>query len=66
MQITLNGEAREFPDTITLEGLLRLLNLHQERVAVERNREIVKRERWKQVQLEIGDQVEIIHFVGGG
>ena len=66
MQVVINGEGREVPDNLSIEELLRHLKLRTERVAVERNREIVKRERWGAVQLQEGDRLEIVHFVGGG
>jgi sulfur carrier protein len=66
MQVVINGEGREIPDNLSIEELLRHLQLRTERVAVERNREIVKRERWGAVQLQEGDRLEIVHFVGGG
>lgn len=66
MQVIINGEVREVPDTLSLRDLLRHLKVSEERVAIERNREIVKRERWPAVRVEAGDQLEIVHLVGGG
>lgn len=66
MRVVINGEGRDIPDNLSIEELLRHLELRLERVAVERNREIVKRERWGAVPLEEGDRLEIVHFVGGG
>ncbi len=66
MQVVINGEGRGIPDNLSIEELLRHLKLRTGRVAVERNREIVKRERWGAVQLQEGDRLEIVHFVGGG
>jgi sulfur carrier protein len=37
-----------------------------DRVAVELNREIVPRAHWERTQLQDGDHLEIVHFVGGG
>jgi thiamine biosynthesis protein ThiS len=37
-----------------------------DRVAIELNREIVPRDRWAQTRLNDGDELEIVHFVGGG
>ncbi len=51
---------------LTLAGLLDLLKLPADRVAVERNREIVPRGRWAETALESGDRLEVIHLVGGG
>lgn len=66
MQVTINGEARQIPDNLSLQQLLGHLNLSAGRVAIEHNREIIKRERWPTVQIEAGDQLEIVHLVGGG
>lgn len=66
IRVVLNGESREVPDNLTLKELLRFLHLKEERVAIERNREIVSREAWEQVRVEPGDQLEIVQFVGGG
>jgi len=46
--------------------LLQLLNLNAEKVAVERNRNIVMRSNFDTTVLEENDQVEIVSFVGGG
>ena len=64
--VVLNGENREIPENLTLKELLRFLGLKEERVAIERNRGIIKREAWEQVRVEPGDQFEIVQFVGGG
>lgn len=64
--VVLNGENREVPENLNLKELLRFLGLKEERVAIERNREIIKREAWEQVRVEPGDQFEIVQFVGGG
>jgi len=63
--ITLNGESR---DTIALSiaDLVRELELMPEKVAVERNGEIIPRSTLEQVVLAAGDTLEIVHFVGGG
>lgn len=66
MQVVLNGEPREIPDNLSLEALVGHLQLKAERVAIERNREIIKRERWSEVQVAPGDELEIVHLVGGG
>ena len=66
MQIKLNGEPKEVTDGATLEALIRELSLAPERLAVELNREVVRRAEWPRVTLSEGDRVEIVHFVGGG
>ena len=51
---------------ISIAALIAELGLDAKRVAVERNLEIVPRSTFAEVQVEDGDQYEIVHFVGGG
>lgn len=64
--IHLNGEPHEVAEGLTLAGLLERLQFPADRVAVERNREIVSRQHWGVTVLEAGDRLEVVHFVGGG
>jgi len=66
MTLTVNGKPQEVADGSTVADLLRVLGLPPERVAVERNREIVPRATFGQAQLAAGDRLEIVTFVGGG
>lgn len=66
MKIQINGEARDFPDSLSLAALIEQLGTKGDRVAVELNREIVPRSQWPQTSLRDGDRLEIVHFVGGG
>lgn len=66
MRVQVNGEIREVPDELTLGQLVSQLSLAPERVAIELNREVVRRAVWPETQVREGDQVEIVHFVGGG
>lgn len=66
MSIYLNGEPREVPDGITLAGLVDWMKLAADRVAVERNLEIVPRSQWEETRLHAGDRLEVVNFVGGG
>ena len=66
MKVTVNGEEREVEDGILLSGLIEELGISCSRVAVERNRSIVPPDAYDKTQLEHGDSLEIISFVGGG
>jgi thiamine biosynthesis protein ThiS len=66
VRVQVNGEQQEVRDGLTLSELLAQLRLAPERLAVERNREVVRRARWAETELSDGDQIEIVHFVGGG
>jgi thiamine biosynthesis protein ThiS len=66
LTITVNGEARRLPGPATLLDLLADLELDARQVVVELNREIIRRPRLGDTSLASGDQVELVHFVGGG
>jgi thiamine biosynthesis protein ThiS len=66
LKIVVNGEEREIAAGATVGDLIRLLTVAPERVAVELNREVVRRARWDETALSESDHVEIVHFVGGG
>lgn len=66
LSIRVNGEHRRVPPGISIADLLRELGLDPLRVAIERNVEIVPRAAIGEVQVEDGDDYEIVHFVGGG
>jgi thiazole synthase len=66
ISITVNGEHKRVADGLTIAQLASELGLVPEKVAVERNFEIVPRSTLAQVKVEDGDDLEIVHFVGGG
>ncbi len=65
MQITVNGEPRE-TEAATLSQLVAELSLDPNKVAIERNLEIVPRSLHAATPLGEGDRLEIVQFVGGG
>ena len=66
MNITLNGEIKELEQPVSLDRLLELFSLPSQRIAVELNREVVRRKDWENVTVKADDRIEIVHFVGGG
>ena len=66
IEIVLNGEARGVSAGLTVAGLLAELGVEGGRVAVELNREIVRKAAWEATAVEAGAGVEIVQFVGGG
>ncbi|MBB4864317.1 sulfur carrier protein [Pseudomonas nitritireducens] len=66
MRIQLNGEPFELPDGHTVAHLLERLDLTGKRVAVELNLDIVPRSQHAATALSEGDQVEVVHAIGGG
>jgi thiamine biosynthesis protein ThiS len=66
MQIILNGDPHEVAGPLTLNALLLQLNIDPRRVAVEHNLTVVKRANYDSTQIQDGDQIEVVNFVGGG
>lgn len=64
--VTVNGEEREIAAGQSVKAFLESLDLHPGMVVVERNREILDRDRYGEVVVEPGDLLELVHFVGGG
>ena len=66
MQITINGEARHFPDPLSVAALIETLGYSGKRIAIERNGEIVPKSQHASTALATGDKLEIVVAVGGG
>lgn len=65
-RVTINGESHFFEAGATLDDVLSRLQLEGERVAIELNRAIVRREFWRTTPVDAGAEIEIVQFVGGG
>ncbi len=66
IRVQLNGKERDLRSGLTVRGLLESLELQPGMVVVERNREILARARYDEVEVREGDRLELVHFVGGG
>jgi sulfur carrier protein len=66
MIVKINGDPREVPDGLTVTALLAVLEMRNDRVAIEHNLNILPRALWNETQVEPNDNFEIVHFVGGG
>lgn len=66
MRVYINGESREVQGNPSLAELITQLDLPAARIAVELNREVVRRNEWAATVLHDEDRIEIVHFVGGG
>ncbi|HJI56090.1 MAG: sulfur carrier protein ThiS [Pseudoruminococcus massiliensis] len=61
-----NGEQIQLTKTTTLEEFLKEQGYNIQRIAIERNDEIVPRENFSEVMLNDSDIIEVVHFMGGG
>ena len=66
VEIRVNGESRRVPGGISIAEMLKEIGINPQKVAVERNLEIVPRSNFAEVRIADGDAYEIVHFVGGG
>ena len=66
MKILINGESKEINQDLNLNELLKHFSLPSERIAIELNREVVRKKDWENIKVSEGDKLEVIHFVGGG
>lgn len=66
VNVSVNGEPKRVSAGLSITQMLAELGLDPQRVAVERNRDVVPRSQLGEVRVEDGDQYEIVHFVGGG
>ena len=66
MRVYVNGEVKELSGPLSLSELITQLDLPAARIAVELNRNVVRRSDWSATMLQDEDRLEIVHFVGGG
>ena len=66
MTIFINGEAREIEGISDLSALLDAFELPKLRVAVELNRQVIRKQDWENTAVADNDRIEVVHFVGGG
>jgi thiamine biosynthesis protein ThiS len=66
MKVFINGETKEIAKQVNLLELLKEFSLPSERIAIELNRQVVRRKDWEMIQVADADKIEIVHFVGGG
>jgi thiamine biosynthesis protein ThiS len=66
IEVVLNGQPRRVPEGLNVTGLLGSLGIDPSRVAVELNREIVRKPEWETTMVSEGAKVEVVWFVGGG
>jgi sulfur carrier protein len=66
IKVRVNGQEREIPEGLTIVAMLGHLQLPGERIAIERNFDILPRASWQATVVQANDSFEIVHFVGGG
>ncbi len=66
MKIIINGKTKEIPNEVNIIELLESFSLPKERIAIELNKQVVRKKDWGNIKITDADRIEVIHFVGGG
>ena len=66
IKIKINGKIIKIDDKTNLSELVKTLKVPLKKVAIEFNREIVDKKNLKKIILKFNDEIEIVHFIGGG
>lgn len=66
VKIILNGEEKTLPKQMNIDELLDFIELEKDKIAIEKDLEIVNPDDFSQINLSGGEKLEIVHFIGGG
>ena len=66
INIHINGELHSLEDSQSIESVLNTLNLNKNNIAIEINREIISKSKYKTHTISNNDKIEIVNFIGGG
>ncbi len=66
ISVQVNGQPKIFEESLTIEELLRALEITSPAIAIALNSEVVPHSEFRRVKIRNKDQIEIIHPVGGG
>ena len=66
MNVKINGENHTFNDNITLENIIKELNIKINSIVAEVNGQVITKEKFSNTVIKDNDIIELIKFVGGG
>ncbi len=66
IKIKVNGKYQQFDTNKSLYDLIKKLKISINKIAIEKNKKIVDKKRLKNINLKNNDNIEIVHFIGGG
>ena len=66
IKIKINGKFIKIQDKITLLSLIKKLKVPIKKVAIELNQKVVIKKSLSRIKIKKNDQIEIVHFIGGG
>ena len=66
IKIMVNGKQIQVISKFSLKSLITKLKIPLNKIAIELNKKIIDKKRISKIFLQNGDQIEIVHFIGGG
>ena len=66
IKIKINGKIKTINENAKLLNLVKNLKIPIKKVAIELNQEIIDKKKLKNIKIQNGDKIEIVHFIGGG
>ena len=66
IKIKLNGKEKQIPENFKIDKLVNVLKIPIKKVAIELNQEILDKKKLSKIKLKKNDEIEIVHFIGGG
>ena len=66
IKIKVNGKLKSIPDNFKISDLVKELKIPLKKVAIELNQEIIDKKKTSKIILKKNDNIEIVHFIGGG
>ena len=65
MRLQINGDEHDL-DVVTLKDVVNYFGLQEGLVVTEVDGAIINRSNWKDINVQDGMEIELVHFVGGG
>ena len=66
IKIKVNGKKIIFDNNASIEKLTKKLKIPLNKVAIELNKKILNKKKMSKIKLNNNDNIEIVHFIGGG
>ena len=66
IKIKINGKFSMINENLSLLIFLKQLKIPLKKVAIELNQEIIDKKKLNKIKLKKNDNIEIVHFIGGG
>ena len=66
MHIVLNGKKFSINEKDTIDILLKKIDIKSSKVAIEVNKVVIPKEKYRDFKFKKNDKVEVVTFIGGG